>query len=241
MSAIRRSLTAGMALGLLLCGTWTDSLAGVAARTDGRGKYVGARLTPDAEGARNGVWDPGDTPVPGIASLNPRGDLNGDLWPTVAESSVAPHYPWVVWSRFNGTDYDLAWSRWQGRDWEPIRWVEEQTTAGDDLDADLAFDWKGKPYLTWWREDEGVGEVYLRVFLLNRWSDAFRISPQGVDARYPTLAVYSQGRIVVEYETAAGIVQQTVLFSQPMTITDDINPLTAFRLGTAVLVHRRDR
>ena len=160
MSAIRHIL-AVTTVCVLLPAMGLGTLAGVSARSENDGKRVGARVQLHMRGSHVSLWGGGRI---GGALLNPRGDANGDLWPTIVKSSVAPHYPWVVWSRFNGANYDLAWSRWQGSTWGSIQWILPERTPGDDLDADLTFDQKGTPYVVWWREsEEGLGEVYLSM------------------------------------------------------------------------------
>ena len=97
---------------LLLCAV-TTAYAEVAARTDRFGQYVTTQVVVSGSGGDPQIWT-----VRGQGghrtALNPDGDLNGDLRPTIAESPTAPFHPWVIWSRSNGTDYDLVWSSWTG-------------------------------------------------------------------------------------------------------------------------------
>jgi len=237
-----RRLTTIVVCSLLIIGlAVSTAFAGLAARTDRGGKYAGTRMSGDDEQTGNPGWQPPRKRVAGAHPLNPFGVANGDLWPTVAESNISPYYPWVVWSRFNGENYDMAWSRWRGRDWTPVQWIEQKSTPGDDLDADIDFNFQGRPYAVWWREENGIGQVFISVFLIESWTTAWPVSTAGVDSRYPTVDVGGPGQIVVEYETAEGFLKQTVLFSRPVTITDDINPLTYFKLGERVLMPARGR
>jgi hypothetical protein len=210
-------------LGLLALSA-TAAVAEVRVITDRDGAYQMTQVVLDARTGR--VWT-APSRGEGPTVLNEGGDRNGDLYPRILESSVGPHYPWVVWSRYNVHDekYDLAWSRWSEAGWEPIRWLEPEASPGDNLDAALGFDAHGRPYVAWWREDDGHGQVYLSVYLVTSWMAPFPVSSAGVDSRHPSLDVPSPGVMIVRYETPAGTVEETVLFDAPVTITDDINPL----------------
>jgi len=201
--------------------------AEVAVRTDRRGDYVSTRVVVSGPAWQPEIWTTRSARgfARGASVLNADGDANGDLWPTVAESNVGPHYPWVVWSRAEGSSYDLAFSRWTERGWAPIQWVQSFATADDEYDPDLAFDGEGRPYIAWWSEDaEGHGRVFISVFLATTWMAPFAVSDLAVDARYPQVNVTRNGTIVVDYITPQGQYSQEVLFKRPVTITDDINP-----------------
>lgn len=221
---LRRVVITGVCL--IASGAALDALAEVSVRNGRDGNYVGTRvIAPELQSTRS-LWSVRGKAQPGL-TLNPMGDRNGDLWPTIAESTLAPHYPWVVWSRFNGTDYDLAWSRWTGSAWSSIQTVEPQTEnklPRHDLDPAVAFDAQGRPYLVWWRDDPQGGTVLLSVFVGDTWRHAFAVSAAGVDGRYPTISVVAPGLLDVHYQTPAGTVRQFVAFQDPVTITDDINP-----------------
>jgi len=190
------------ALCLTILGLAFPARAEVRADTDRHGVYKMTRVLQGGE--RSSVWSP-VRQASRAAALNLFGDRNGDLFPTIRENRVAPHHPWIVWSRFNRAQYDLAWSRWSEGAWEPIRWVEPSNeTPGDSLDADLRFDHSGRPYVAWWRNEGGSGRIYISVFLGSRWMTSLAISTEGVPE---------------------GMVEQTVYFDLPETITDDINPL----------------
>lgn len=211
------------------------AVAEVRAVTGRDGTYQMTQVVLD--GRSGGVWS---APTRGerVGVLNEGGDRNGDLYPRIQESSLAPHHPWVVWSRFNTHDgeYDLAWSRWTAVGWEPIRWLEPQPSGGDNLDVDMGFDALGRPYVVWWREQDGHGRVYLSVFLVTSWMAPFPVSPGSVDSRNPSLDVRAPGVMVVRYETPVGTVEETVLFTAPVTITDDINPLDYVHSESRALV-----
>jgi hypothetical protein len=212
-----------------------QALAEVRVVTDRTGVYQTTRVVLDGRGG--GVWS-AVRHTSSRTALNVLGDQNGDFFPTIGESSVAPHHPWVVWSRLYESQYDLAWSHWNGDQWEPIGWIEPTySPPGDDLDADLSFDEIGRPYVVWWRDEDGVGRIYLSIYLGTTWMEAYPVSDLGVDSRYPSLEVREGGTLLVRFDTPEGEVEQTVIFDLPVTITEDINPLDfVSNAGYAVLI-----
>jgi hypothetical protein len=175
------------------------------------------------------------------SALNPNGDSNGDLWPTITEGPSAPHYPMVVWSKFNGANYDIAWSRWTDHGWAPVEWLMDGEMPGDDLDADLVIDAHGeRPYLVWWSDTDSAGKVYFSVYLADNWIPPLLISNPEVDSRYPTVEVVAEGMLKVLYDTPNGTVTQFVALGSPDTITDDINPQSCIYLNiSSAMMHFR--
>jgi hypothetical protein len=225
---MRRGLFAAT-LALVALSFGLESRAEIRVVTDRNGDYRETRiLMPDmlafGAGASN-VW----TPVGRVgkdATLNPTGADNRDLWPAIAESKGSANRAWAVWSRLDGLDYDLVWSRWTDDGWQRIEWLDEGTAGqGDDLDPYITFDINGRTYVAWWRAEGDFGRVYLSMFLVTQWMTAFPVSDFDVDSRYPSVEVLSDGTIFVKYETPEGTVVHTVVFDEPVTITDDIDPL----------------
>ncbi|HKQ59702.1 MAG TPA: hypothetical protein VJS92_00375 [Candidatus Polarisedimenticolaceae bacterium] len=230
-------------IGVLLVVSCMEAGAEVSVRTDRKGDYVMTQIIPSGTASNLRIWSVVTrTARRKSVALNPQGDANGDLWPTVAESPAAPRVPWVVWSRFDGTGYSLSWSRWSPTGWLDVRGVGPvQTVAGvGDFDPRLAFGSDGRPFLVWSRLENGSGAVYVSVFMSSRWSDPLRVSAEGVDARKPDIDVTGRSLLRVRYETDAGTLSQVLLFQGPVTITDDINPQSyiVFK-GLPILVKSR--
>lgn len=210
---------------LLVLGACAPALAEVSVRTDRAGEYLVTQVFyAGAYGAEKKIWSPRGLGVRKVEVLNPQGDANGDLWPEIREDSTAPYHPLVVWSRFNGVDFDLVWSTWTGETWRGIEWVFGRAEPGDDLDASLVFDSHGRPYLVWWRDEPEGGRIYASALMVSRWTTPFLISDPALDSRYPSLEVNASDQLAVTYETKEGTVFKTISFAFPDTITDDINP-----------------
>jgi len=232
---LTRQIKVSLVMTALLLPLCIVAEAGVSVRNGRDGRNGGKRVSPRLTLAHNqspwgvvpsdlgAVWTLGRWHRSLDTTLNPDGAHRGDLWPTIVSHNVTPHYPWVVWSRFNGQDYDLVWSRWLGDGWQAIDNVEMDPSGTDELDADLAFDPAGRPYLVWWRS-ERKGQVYLSAYRQGQWTRPFRVSLTGRDSRYPIVALLDVDRIQVEYRVPRGLESRLVVFPDPVTITDDINP-----------------
>jgi hypothetical protein len=160
----------------------------------------------------------------GLTPLNPRGDVSGDLLPVVIENPAQQRWPWAVWSRFNGHDYDLVWSRWLGKAWSPVAPVEAGPSPFDAVDPAVAFSPSGRAYLVWANQDDTSSGVYLSIFLATCWSEPVRVSDPDQEAINPSILV-GDGRIQVVYDTPKGKVTKFVAFAEPATVTDDTIPL----------------
>jgi hypothetical protein len=210
---------------LLILAACVPIHAEVSVRTDRDGDYIATQVFyVGLAGAERKIWSPRGRGVRKADVLNASGDATGDLWPAICESPNPPYYPVVVWSRFSGVDYDLAWSHWTGDSWKDVAWVFMRIEPGDDLDPDLVIDSTGRPYVVWWRDSASGGQVFASTLLVSRWTEPFLLSELLVDSRYPTIELDAEDDLIVTYETKDGPVTQILAFTFPDTITDDINP-----------------
>jgi hypothetical protein len=218
---------------MLTTGTMTPTRAEVAAELTDDGAYRRTVVLGNASEKNFKVWHVSRAAEHAVP-LNPQGDLNGDLWPVILEVPQDDHRPWVVWSRFNGTDYDLAWSRWRADGgWTDISWVTlVPAMPGHDLTPNLDHSNRdGRPYVVWANESGAGSEVYLSMFLSTRWMQPYRVSDVGENAAYPKVDVLDDDTVEVTYETPAGPRTRTVRFVRPATITDDANPFEYFQMN----------
>ena len=227
---MRRSLVIA-ALCVMMLGLSLEAWAEVRAITDRSGNYRTTRVLTrhDASSHRlevasrtPSIWRPVGRGG-GALALNPGGDLTTDSWPVIAEPRQRPHHPWVFWSRMNGTHYDLAWSKWTRSGWTPVNWLYPGI-PGDDLDPEVVFDDTGRPYVAWWTNRDGSGQIFFSMFLETRWMTPLRISDGSVDARHPMLSI-TPTEITIGYRTPDGSEVFELGFARPTTITDDIDPL----------------
>jgi hypothetical protein len=212
---------------LLVC---APARAEVSAEVDAFGNYVRTVVVTSGSARRTKIWSPFRSRTTRLM-LNSTGDSVGDGWPAILENPL-DHKPWVVWSHFDGTTFDLAWSRFDGRAWQTIAPLLPLDSTDADLDPVLAFDDAGRPYVAWWRNRSGRGQVYVSLFLTTRWMIPLPVSDPGENARAPVLTLLPDRRIQVTYTTSAGTVTKLVTPNAGATITDDINPFGSFSVTT---------
>ncbi|HZN55750.1 MAG TPA: sialidase family protein [Candidatus Polarisedimenticolaceae bacterium] len=204
--------------------------AEVSAETDAFGNYLRTVIFTTASVKSNlRIWAINRVKL-NYHPLNPAGDLTGDLFPLVAENAAQQRWPWVVWSRFNGHDYDLVWSRWMGTAWSPVSTIEPGPGPDDAVDPAIAFDAGGRTHMVWLSRGTGAAQVNLSIFLSTHWMMPFRVSDTTDDAFAPSITVLPDGTIQVTYDTARGTVTKLIKFAKPRTITDDITPFNTLSI-----------
>jgi len=219
----RRFLTC-LAAALIVAAVAPVAHGEVCAQVDQQGRFVRMMVLSRVTVDDVVIWTV-TRQIPGNVPLNPLGDFNRDLWPVFAQDPNDGNRPWVVWSRFNGTTYDLAWSRWGSDGWRDIEWLQETPTAGNDVDPELDLDDNGRPYVSWWADEGGLGKVYFSLYLDTKWMARYQISADGVDSRYPEMTINEDGSVTIVYETPRGAETRTVVFVEGVSITDDADPI----------------
>ncbi len=220
------TLTAATCL-LTVALTASPVLAEVSAERDNQGNFIRMVYHTNASDKNPRIWSVRRSERVNMVALNPDGDALMDSWPFHVENSHDGNRPYVVWSRFNGNDYDLVWSRWVDGGWAEVQWVEGVMQTGVEQDANLAsHPDNGRPHLVWWSDEGGIGRVYLSIFLQSRWMARFLVSDMETDSRYPVVDFREDNRIRVTYDTVDGPVTRIIVFNSPQTITDDIDPMT---------------
>ena len=219
MNTSRRSVIGAILAALAVA---VPARAEVSAEMNAFGRYVRTVIYASASVRNPRIWTVSRARF-GNVPLNPGGDAVGDLFPVVAEDASPQRWPWVVWSRYNGNDFDLVWSRWNGTQWSPIAPVDRARDAADAVDPSIAIGSDG-PRLVWLSRGDGPAQVMLSIFLATQWMVPFPVSDPGEDAMNPTITLLPDGRMQVTYDTLAARVTKIVEFARPMTITDDLFP-----------------
>lgn len=237
---MQRALIICGILGLALVGGSVETSAEVSVKTDINGEYVATVIVPGGSHFSPGIWSGrARGGFRGAASvLNPNGDRFGDMIPSVAESNLPPHHPWAVWSRFNGTDYDLVWSSWS-QAWQGISPLTQGNPAGDDLNPEIGFTRDGRPVVTWWNRsaEDGRGTVYFSLFHSGGWMEPIRVSSDKFGGRSPEIRHNRRGQLEVSYTADDGsrTFSHRILVTSPNTITDDIDPQSFIWLSSGTM------
>lgn len=193
----------------------------IAVELDKKGRYRHVVILQGMEGQEPIVWrqvrEDGETRL----ILNPRGDEVGDLSPSVREHPVTG-LPWAVWSLNDGTDYEIAYSLFNGQQWVVTRRVEAADNPYHDLDPALAFTSDGVGVVAWWRAAP-TPQVYVSFQKEGQWSPPVLISDPEVDSRHPRLLVRGSD-LTVTYETQAGSKSLPLPVVKDSACDPDISP-----------------
>jgi hypothetical protein len=95
-----------------------------------------------------GIWEPIRDVDPSLF-LNPTGGMRRDGRPDIAVDPVT-RWPHVVWAYNNGTDYDVAYSRWDGAGWLPPEFLTSDTL--NEVDPRIHVGGQSI-YVVWWVEE----------------------------------------------------------------------------------------
>ncbi len=195
-----RNISIGVAT--LLLGTLASSVFGeIAVELDKNGNYRHVLILQGMRGGKPIIWQGVRPGVQPRLLLNPNGDMVGDLSPDVRESP-RNGLPWAVWSFNDGTDFDIAFSLFNGQQWVIPRLLETGDNSFHDLDPVLAFTRDGTPMVTWWQAAQ-IPRVLLSVFRGGEWSAPILVSDPRVDSRHPVLRVRGRN-LTLHFKTENG-------------------------------------
>ena len=206
--------------------TVTDLRAEVTVIRDSSGGLIGTLQMFEIGTGGGNIWSPVRTSADPALLLNPDGDLYGDGPPSVVMNPVS-HMPEAVWSYWDGTHFQIAWSRFDGTAWSMVQTAAgpdfEYLTSGDRQNFDPKFwiDGAGNRRVAWWRDSlASVDEVVVAVLPAGetQWWTPQRISTDGVPARRPDIRTFSRfGTFIVAEESNAGALSAVVYDSPLLT------------------------
>ena len=145
--------------------------------------------------------------APASSLLNENGDLHGDKRPDLAFHQGSA--PAVVWSYWDGSDFEIAYSEWTGAAWTQTLLLTDNVV--DDLDPKIAIDASGQPVLAWWRSGQVPAVFSRRRSVAAIWEPESQVSPADQHARIPSVAVPSDGQVRISYEVNLGSTRQVVV------------------------------
>ncbi len=128
---------------------------------------------------------------------------------TPSVSLNAYGYPAITWSAYDGNDYEIYYSEWNGENWTP----EEKVTENDgisDYSPSLALGFNKFPLIVWTRSFEGESEIYLKFKSFMGWSREINISQDEESSRFPVVVV-EKDKIGILWESEENI--KLVLYS----------------------------
>ena len=169
-------------------------------------------------------WSPIRLGAARAAYLNPDGDFYQDGPPSVVINPVT-RQPEAVWSYWDGSHYQIAWSRFNGNVWTMV-----QTPLGFDyffltsddrqnLDPRMWIDQVGNRRVVWWRRSQAEpDDVVITVLPAGetQWWSPQRVSREGVSTRRADVRTFSlYGTFIVAEEDISGNLS-VVIFDSPL-------------------------
>ncbi len=110
---------------------------------------------------------------------------------------------WVVWSAYDGDDYEIYCSRWDGKNWSEEEKITDNHSA--DLYPSVAFVSESIPLLIWKKSDRDDRGIYARYRSGTVWSQEIEIvSELDLCHQSPRIAVHKD-RIAVLWQSGENI------------------------------------
>jgi hypothetical protein len=117
-------------------------------------------------------------------TLNPGGTPDGDLPPALAIGS-GTGMPMAVWAEWDGNDYELAFSWFDGNLWSPPERLTDNSV--DDTEPSIASRETGSAAIAW-RSDPGVPRIqYRQREVSGAWSPIIDVSSGTQSAAHPVV------------------------------------------------------
>lgn len=123
-------------------------------------------------------------------------------------------FPWIVWTAYDGNDYEIYRTRWDGRDWTD----EEKITENSEMDSSpaLSFVSGDIPIIVWSRSNGEWSGIYCTYQLDSGWSEEIEISRSYEKLnKLPKIAV-QQDKIGITWQSGEIIQSTFLLFGQLM-------------------------
>jgi lysophospholipase L1-like esterase len=130
--------------------------------------------------------------------------------------------PWLVWSAYDGEDYEITWSRWNGSAWSE----EEKLTDNRDADAfpSLVFIRGVVPVVVWSRSGQSGGAIHARFMEAGVWGPEVEVvGGTGRVIVNPRTAVWD-GRLVISWQSGDAVVSKSLSFQELMALGPFVPP-----------------
>ena len=119
-------------------------------------------------------------------------------------------FPWVVWSAYDGLNYEIFVSSWNGESWSPEEEITDNSQA--DLSPAIAFVHGTIPLVLWSRTSGPASALYARYKQGYDWSPEIQvIQTQNETLRSPKIAVLDD-RLAFAWESGEAIRSFSLLF-----------------------------
>ena len=184
------------------------------------------------------IWEPVREVHPDLF-LNSDGAVRGDGRPDVAVDP-ATDWPHVVWAWNNGTDHDIAYSRWTGDGWGETEFLTSGTS--NEIDPRIFVD-EEFIYVVWWEDESN------KVWLVTRprdgeWEISELVSQSLQTGMRPSVVSWG-GTVLIAAEDDDGQGGKVILIAtrqaQGVYVTEtvgSVSQLAQAQTGAVTLIQR---
>ncbi|MCJ7581523.1 MAG: GDSL-type esterase/lipase family protein [Candidatus Aminicenantes bacterium] len=130
--------------------------------------------------------------------------------PAVAEDYNG--HPQVVWSGFDGQDYEIFFSRWTGTQWTMAEKITDNTHCADTQPS-LNLLFHTIPIVTWTSSKDGKRDIFLSVRIGSKWTRAVNISNDSKRNNRSKL-ITEQSNIAVMWEAEDKIFMKSLSYPE---------------------------
>jgi len=144
--------------------------------------------------------------------------------------------PWLVWSAYDGKDYEITWARWNGSAWSE----EEKLTDNRDGDAfpALAFIRGVVPVVVWNRSGQGGGAVHARFMEAGVWSPEVEVLGGAGRVTVDPRTAVRDGRLDIFCQSGDAVVSKSLTFQELKALEPFVLPPAPAAPGEALNENR---
>jgi hypothetical protein len=221
----------GTLAALLLAMTPTFVQADATASSDEFFSYILVMgMTQEPDPITCALWD---QLIPDSEALNTDGAIRLD-GPPYIQLSTTTDGPVVVWAYNNGSEFDIAFSSWNGTEWEEIEFLTSSTDS--EIDPRLYISPNGDYHVTYWVKDAEEIYVISRPSGSQFWGVPEQLSSTG---RHPAILFDGDVRLIAfEREGDAGGQEIVVNRKDAGLTTEEVTASTAYSETLNIMLHK---
>ena len=126
--------------------------------------------------------------------------FNGEMWapPSILTPNLeVPHFhpavtlhengfPWVTWCSYDGQDYEIYTTSWNGEEWLEIEKITNNSTYSD-VEPSISLYLDSIPMISWTRAGNGERDIFISFKTEDNWYPAINISHDSTRSGSPVL------------------------------------------------------
>lgn len=141
---------------------------------------------------------------------------------------------WLVWSGYDGSDYEIYYSFWDGINWsEKIKITENNYKS--DISPSISTVAGKVPIITWAQSGPRESQVYFTFLENDIWSEKLKISFVGSQNRFPKIVVDAE-KIGIIWQSGDEVQAEVVYFNQLKDIHNFYCPDSPSRIFSITLL-----